>query len=87
MSGVATSALGGRFGRCVFTEFFSIVTVPEIHWLLSDLLAFSDNDGIFYRSALGRMTSYFSLGFCDCLRISFFFLFFFFMTGNTERAQ
>ena len=41
-------SFGGRFGRCIFTEFFSIVTVPEIHWLLSDLLAFSDNDNIFF---------------------------------------
>ena len=62
---------GGRFGRCVFTELFSIVTVPEIHWLLSDLLAFSDNNDIcFYRSAFGRMTPSFPLGFCGCFMIS-----------------
>ena len=35
---------GGGFGRCVFTDVFSLVPVPEIPWLLSDLLAFPDTD-------------------------------------------
>ena len=71
VSGVATSALGGGGSDGVFfTEFFSVVTGPEIHWLLSDLLTFSDNDDIFiylfiylfiyfYRFAFGLMTPVF----------------------------
>ena len=41
--GVATLALGGVFGRCVLTVCFSLVPVPEIHWLLH-LLFFLDTD-------------------------------------------
>ena len=44
MSGVATSALGGGLDGAFSRDVFSLVPVPEIHWLLSDLLAFSDND-------------------------------------------
>ena len=46
VSGVATSALGD-FGLCVFTGCFSLVPVPEIHWLLSDIWAFLDTDDTF----------------------------------------
>ena len=49
VSGVATSALGGGSDSAFSRDVFSIVTVtvPEIHWLLSDLLAFPDNDDTF----------------------------------------
>ena len=47
MSGVATSALGGGSDGAFSRDVFSLVPVPEIHWLLSDLLAFPDNEDTF----------------------------------------
>ena len=48
MSGVATSALGGwGLDGASSRNVFSLVPVPEIHWLLSDLLAFPDTDDSF----------------------------------------
>ena len=48
MSGVAPSALGGGSGGAFSRYVFSLVPVPEIHWLLSDLLAFPDYDDTFF---------------------------------------
>ena len=47
MSRVTPSALGGGLDGAFSRDVFSLVPVPEIHWLLSDLLAFPDYDDTF----------------------------------------